>query len=137
MPRINLFIYRDPGQVEVFVNLLRLDGTYERLMAIIDTGAAISLFPRELLNVLSYRLGERGTFIIEQAGIANQSFEAIEAYITVFFEDAAGNRTHPTEILVWFAETAVSLVGFEGVLDRAVLHIDLLTNSQAWLELAQ
>jgi len=134
MPRIYLRVYIDPGQAEVVCNLLRADGLFERITAIVDTGAAISLFPNDLLNKLQYRIGGRETFIIEQAGIANQAFQAVEAYVTMFLEDQFGNRTEPFEVLVWFADTDKALIGFAGILDRSILHIDML-QQQGWLEI--
>ena len=94
-------------------------------VAIVDTGAQVSLLPRYLMNSVAYRISERGEVMIEQAGIAKQSFKATEAYVTVFLEDAAGNRSETMEIPVWFANTNDVLLGFAGVLDRAVLHIDM------------
>jgi hypothetical protein len=125
MTRIQLRIYRNPGQAEVFLNIKRKDSGYEKRAAIVDTGAQVSLLPSLLMDVLAYRLSERGSFTIEQAGIATQAFEAIEAYVTVFLEDMSGNRTDDFEIRVWFAGTREVLLGFDGVLDHAVLHIDM------------
>ena len=133
MARIQLRIYRDPGQIEVFLNIKRKDSGYEKRAAIVDTGAQVSLLPSLLMNVLEYRLSERGSFSIEQAGIASQSFEAIEAYVTVFLEDLAGNRTENFETRVWFAATREVLLGFDGVLERGVLHLDML-NLTGYLE---
>ncbi|HEX3054346.1 MAG TPA: hypothetical protein VHP83_27060 [Aggregatilineaceae bacterium] len=124
MTQIQLRVYRDPGQAEVFLNTKRKDGGYDKRAAIVDTGAQISLLPSLLMEMLDYRLSERGSFMVEQAGIAEQSFEAVEAYITVFLEDDTGNRTDDFEILVWFAGTREVLLGFYGVLDRAILHLD-------------
>jgi hypothetical protein len=55
MPRIQLQIYIDPGQAEVIFNVLRSDGSYERLSGVIDTGAEISLLPNDLLDKVVYR----------------------------------------------------------------------------------
>lgn len=126
MARIQLRVYRDPGQAEVFLNIKRKDNGYEKRAAIVDTGAQVSLLPSLLMNVLVYRLSERGSFTIEQAGIATQSFEAIEAYVTVFLEDMSGTRTDDFEVRVWFAATREVLLGFDGILDHAVLHVDML-----------
>ncbi len=134
MPRIQLRVYRDPGQVEVFLNIKRQGGGYEKRAAVVDTGAQVSLLPSLLMNVLAYRLTERGSFTIEQAGIATQSFEAIEAYITVFLEDIFGQRTADIEVRVWFAGTREVLLGFDGILDQAVLHVDMV-NLTGYLEL--
>jgi hypothetical protein len=91
----------------------------------VDTGAQVSLLPSLLMNVLEYREGERGSFVVEQAGIAEQSFQAIEAYLTVFLEDETGSRTDDFEVRVWFAGTHDVLIGFDGLLDRAVLYLDM------------
>lgn len=134
MARIQLRVYRDPGQAEVFLNIKRKDNRYEKRAAIVDTGAQVSLLPSLLMDVLAYRLSERGSFTVEQAGIATQAFEAIEAYITVFLEDMSGNRTDDFEVRVWFAATREVLLGFDGILDHAVLHVDML-NLTGYIEL--
>lgn len=126
MTRIQLRLYRDPGQAEVFINIKRQDGGYDKRAAIIDTGAQMSLLPTLLMSVLAFRPSERGIFSIEQAGIAKQTFQAVEAYINAFLEDESGSRTEDFEIRVWFADASDVLLGFDGVLDRAVLHIDML-----------
>jgi hypothetical protein len=126
MARLQLRIYRDPGQVEVFLNITRKDGGYEKRAAIVDTGAQVSLLPAFLMDDLVLRPGERGSFTIEQVGIAKQTFQATEAYVTVFLEDVAGNRTEDFEMRAWFADASDPLIGFDGVLDRTVLHIDMI-----------
>jgi hypothetical protein len=125
MARIQLRVYIEPGQAEVFVNVKRKDGSYDKHVGIIDTGAQTSLTPAELMAVLAYRLGEHANVNIEQTGIARQSFEAIEAYTTVFLEDQTGARTEDFEARVWFANTKRLLIGFGGILERAVLHLDM------------
>jgi hypothetical protein len=124
MPRIALRVYQEPGQVEVFINLKRKDGGYDKRAAIVDTGAQVSLLPRLLMGVLDYRQSEQGAFMVEQAGISQQVFEAVDAFVTVFLEDDTGQRTPDFEIRVWFADTRNVLVGFGGVLERLVLHVD-------------
>ncbi|MBZ0316605.1 MAG: hypothetical protein K8L91_09315 [Anaerolineae bacterium] len=133
MTRITLRVYRDPGQADVFLNIKRKDGGYDKRAAIVDTGAEVSLLPSFLMNVLDFRPSERGAFTIEQAGIAKQTFQAVEAYITAFLEDEAGNRTNEFEILAWFADANNILLGFDGVLELAVLHLDML-NLSGYLE---
>ncbi len=125
MPRIQLKIYRDPGQIEVFLNIRRKDGGYDKRAAIVDTGAQLSLLPSLLMNVLEYRISGRGAFSIEQAGIAKQSFDAVEAIVTVFLEDETGQRTDDFDVRVWFADTSDALLGFDGVLDRAILYVNM------------
>ena len=122
--KIQLRVYVQPGQAEVFINIRRKDGGYHKQAAIVDTGAQISLLPPELMASLDYRLSENGQITVEQAGIAQQAFQAIEAFVTLHLEDGFGNRTAPTEVRVWFAKTRKVLVGFDGVLERAVLHLD-------------
>ena len=112
-------------QAQIFSNLLRKDGRQETITATVDTVAAISLFPIELLDVITYRASNEGNVTIDQGGIANQSFEALEAFVTISLEDEFGHLTQPFEILAWFADAAIPLLGFAGVLDRAVLHIDM------------
>ncbi len=134
MAQIQLRVYQDPGQAEVFLNLKRKDGGYDKRAAIVDTDAQVSLLPSLLMNVLDYRIGEWGSLVVEQAGIAEQAFEAKEAFVTVFLEDVLGNRSEVFEIRVWFAGTREVLLGFDGILDRAVLHLDM-PNLSGFLEL--
>src|SRR5689334_18073933 len=100
MTRLQLRIYTTPGEAQLFCNLLRKDGTQETIAATIDTGAAISLFPAELLEIVAHHTSTHQT--IDQAGIANQSFTAIEAYITISLEDEFGHLTPSFEIPAWF-----------------------------------
>ncbi len=132
MTRLHLRTYIAPGAAELFCNVLRQDGSYERLAATVDTGAQISMLPDDLLDLVVYR--EYTTITIEQAGIAQQAFQGAEALVTITLEDEFGNITEPFEIQTWFADTNRSLVGFLGVLDRAVLHIDMPQRS-GWLEI--
>lgn len=125
MTRINLRIYLQPGQAETFVSIRRHDDTQEFINAIIDTGAEISVFPVDLLQYVPHRLSSTPDVEIEQAGIAKQRFIAKEAYIKISLEDAQGNRTDEFEIRAWFADTGRALLGFEGLLEQAVLHIDM------------
>jgi hypothetical protein len=134
MTRIQLTMYIAPGQAEITCNLKLKDATYERITAAIDTGAEVSLLPLRLLDSLEYRLSEEGKVTITQAGMAQRDFDAIEAYITIFFEDTVGNQTEPFEILAWFTVTRQALLGFEDVLERAVLHIDM-PQRDGWLEI--
>lgn len=133
MPQIQLRVYVDPGEVEVICKIETLEGQFARVSAQIDTGAEISLFPISMLDMVNYRLTTQGTVSITQAGIAKQTFEAVEAYVTVVFEDTQGNATKPFEVRAWFADTDQSLIGFADVLERGVLHIDM-PKQNAWLE---
>jgi hypothetical protein len=103
------------------------------VLSVIDTGAAISLFPLELLELIPYEPVSSREIILEQAGIAQQEFSAVEARITLLLEDSTGTLTPPVQAICWFAETNVSLVGFADILDHAILHIDAL-KLDAWLE---
>jgi hypothetical protein len=134
MARLQLRIYIEPGAAEIFFNILRRDGNYERLSAVIDTGAAVTLLPDDLLETVNYRPGDRGTITIEQAGIAKQAFQAVEHYVYVDLEDQFGQRTGVFEIPVWFTKTSKALVGFAGILDQAILQIDMLQRT-GWLDI--
>jgi len=125
MTRIQLRVYRNPGQAEVFVNIKRKDGGYYTQAGIVDTGAQTSLLPQALADVLAYRLSERASFMVEQAGIAQQAFQAVEAYVSLFLEDQTGARTEEFEVRVWFARARSVLIGFDDILERAVLHLDM------------
>jgi hypothetical protein len=134
MSRIQLQLYVNPGAAEVFVNIRQKDGIYRRFTATVDTGAEVSLLPLVVLDDVEHRLTTRGKIIVDQAGIANQSVEADEALVTIFLEDQTGARTDEFEVRVWFADTDEVLVGFDGILDRAVLHIDM-QKRDGWIEM--
>lgn len=134
MARIPLRIYKNPSSLEVFLKVRRKDGDEERLFAMVDTGAAVSLLPASLLESIDYRLNQHGKITIDQAGIAKQAFEATEAFVHVFFEDVAGIKTKAIEVLAWFADTDFALIGFEGILDQGILHVDM-PNLNGYLEL--
>ena len=135
MARIQLRVYVHPGGAEVFINLKRKDANYERRVAVIDTGAEISLLPNELLEVVDFRPVERGVVIIDQAGIAKQAFTAREGSVTLFLEDQYGNRTEEFDARVWFADASVALIGFDDILERAILHIDM-PNRSGWINIS-
>jgi hypothetical protein len=134
MPRISLNIYTSPGQADVICQLKLKGEDYQRLTATVDTGAAVSLFPRLLLDSLDTDPPEQRAITIDQAGIANQSFQAVETTVTIILEDAHGNVTQPFKIRAWFGDTNEPLIGFAGILDRAILHIDMLQQT-GWLEI--
>lgn len=98
MTRLQLTIYRNPGQAEIYLKLRRQNEGYETRAVFIDTGAEVSLLPDFLLNDIAYRPSERGRFEIRQAGIADQVFSALEAEITIYLEDMVGNRSSEFEI---------------------------------------
>jgi predicted aspartyl protease len=133
MTRLNLRVSRNPGAADIFLRIKGIDAGYEWMSAIIDTGAETTLLPQTLMNSIEYRLTERGRAAVEQAGIAQQSFEVIEAIIKVSLEDLSGEQTAEFEALVWFSDTDEALLGMEGILDRAILHLDM-PNLSGYLE---
>lgn len=134
MARIKLNVLLDPGAFEVHC-LLRMPGEdFSRINAYIDTGAQTSLFPSHLLDEIEYTVISEHV-IIEQAGIAGQAFEGLEAQVDLMLQDALGNQTGWISIRAWFADTSEALIGFDGVLDRAVLHADLKNGRDAWIEI--
>lgn len=137
MARVQLRLTIEPDKTvaEVYVQIKRIDGGYETVVAAIDTGAAVSVFPMRILNSLVYRVVNEKV-ILQQAGIARQTFEAKEVIISLYLEDTTGARTREIEIKAWFAPTLKSLLGFEDFLNQAVLHIDLLHTRSGYIELA-
>jgi len=133
MPRIQLLLYLDPDYAEVIVSLRLKDGNRRRVVATVDTGAEVSLLPRNLLNELEYRVLQH-TVTVQQAGIARHEFVVDIALIKLFLEDWSGNQSEELEVTVWFADTDEVLVGFDGVLDRAKLYIDMLEIRTGWIE---
>jgi hypothetical protein len=133
MPRIQLRVYVQPGAAEVFFGVLRKDGIYERLTAVIDTGGEVSLMPYDLLEFIDFQPSAQGHVMIEQAGIAKQAFEAIEGYVRIILEDQTGTQSQPFDMRVWFANTNRILFCFADFLDRAVLHLDMPQRT-GWLE---
>lgn len=126
MTRLKLQISKRPDSAELFVKFRQKDGGKKRWIASVDTGAEVSVLPREWLSEIDYRLTERGTFVIQQAGIAKLTgLEVIEVTIEVSLEDRSGIETGRFEAPFWFMDTDRVLIGFEGILDRAILHIDM------------
>jgi hypothetical protein len=123
--QLRLTVYQNPGAAELFINLRQKVDGYKIWHAYIDTGAPVTLLPARWMPVLDYRLSGHGSFVVEQAGIAEQTFEAVEATIEIFLEDRTGVRTTPFEAPVWFAATDEALIGFDGILDQAILHLDM------------
>jgi hypothetical protein len=99
----------------------------------VDTGAMISLLPLDLLDRLDFQLTQKEGIVIQQAGIAQQKLEAVEAMISIILEDTYGNRSPQLLLPVWFAKTNHLILGFEGVLDRCILYMDMLKTRTAWL----
>ena len=58
MTRIQLRVYTNPPQVEVFLNLKQPNGDDYRVAAVVDTGAQITLLPSRLMHFVEYRVVE-------------------------------------------------------------------------------
>lgn len=125
MIRIALMISKNPSEAEVFVRFVKDKDIIYRLPAIIDTGAQISLFPLELLELLSPTAFNQEEVIIEQAGIAGQEFKAIRTHVHLSFEDFDGNITYPMLVEAWFANTERWIIGMADIIERGVLHLDI------------
>lgn len=135
MTRIQLRLYVNPGEAEITVAIKLPDNTYERITGKVDTGAEISLLPTDILKKLVAIPDEEGQiFTVQQAGIAKQSFQVEERQITMILEDQFGNETQPFVARVWFGDTEMALIGFEDILEHAVLHIDMPQRT-GWLEI--
>lgn len=135
MPRLNLRVNAYPDfTAEIVVNVKRKDGGQRRLFAIVDTGAQISLLPNSLFDELLFRRSEREEVIIEQAGIAGQFFRAREGFVTINLEDAAGTTTQEFDIRVWFADTYEAIIGWQDVLEKGILHLDMPALN-GWLDI--
>lgn len=133
MAHLQLRVYINPGEAEIFLKIRKPNGDDETLTAIVDTGAQRALVPNSLLEDIAYRqLGDE-PFTITQAGIANQHFEAIEAEIMVHLEDTLGNISPVFPITAWFANTDTAIIGFGGILERAIFHLDM-PNLSGYLE---
>lgn len=133
MSRINLNLYLEPGMVEVYVNFKDKSGDFDTESGIIDTGAEQSLFPLRFLENYEHTI-INSNLVIDQAGIAKQGFKAVEAIVTVYFEDTQGNISPEMQIRAWFADTEEIIIGFQDVLDRATLHIDYRQSRSGWIE---
>ncbi len=125
MTRVPLRVYQNPGGAELFVRLTTHKGDYEWIAATIDTGAEVTLLPLHLMAIVPYQITARGQILVEQAGIAQQSFEVTEARVTLALEGLDGTQTGEFQAVVWFTDTQEALLGFDGILDRAILHLDM------------
>jgi hypothetical protein len=134
MPRINLILSLEPCQAEIFVRYKKTDGIFETEVGLVDTGAETSLFPKVWLNTAEHKLSDTAV-VIEQAGIAKQSFDAFEAEIILKLEDSNGNISPELRVKAWFADTDKVIIGFKDILDRAILFVDYLDTRTGWLEL--
>jgi hypothetical protein len=133
MPRIGLILTMQPSEIQVFIRYQRTDGALEPHIAIIDTGAEISLFPIAWLKNAEHKILDN-EILIEQAGIAKQSFKAIEAEVIIRLEDLQGNTSPELRIRAWFADTDKIIIGFQDILDRATLYADFRQSRTGWIE---
>jgi hypothetical protein len=134
MARLQLQLYVDPGQADVFVSLVRSNQTRTyRTVGTIDTGAEVCLMPLALLDQIEHRI-INNKLEIEQAGIAGQGFSAIEAEVRLSLEDLNGNETRELKVRAWFAKTDVVLLGFRDLLEHAKLYIDM-PHRDGWIEI--
>jgi hypothetical protein len=134
MPRINLMLLIDPCEVEIFVRYKRQDGTFETEIALIDTGAEVSLFPKSWLEIAEHKRSDT-TLVIEQAGIAKQHFDAFEAEVILKLEDGSGNISPELPVTAWFADTDKVIIGFQDILDSAIIYVDYLDTRTGWIEI--
>jgi hypothetical protein len=125
MPRIDLVLNYQPSVVEVFIAYKRTDGIFIPSLGILDTGAELSLFPIGWLKSAEHTIIQAVS--LGQAGIAKQAFDAVEAEIIVHLEDL--------RVRAWFAETDKIIIGFQDILDRAILHVDYLQSRTGYIEL--
>lgn len=134
MSRIALTVYYQPSMLEIFVRFVTKAKPNKLFTGFIDTGATVSLFPLEILDLLEHTIIEKG-IEIEQAGIAGQYFDAVDAKVKLYFEDAQGNQSPEIEVRAWFANTSKMIIGFQDILDRSTLHVDYRQGRIGWLEL--
>jgi hypothetical protein len=134
MTRLNLILATSPYEAQIFVRFKLQVGDFDAMIGVIDTGAEVCLFPIEWLKITEHHLLDNDV-ILEQAGIAKQSFEAVEAEITLYCEDALGNESTPIKVRAWFAETTKVILGFRDVLDHAKLYIDYQESRSGWIDL--
>jgi hypothetical protein len=134
MSQIALTVYYQPSMLEIFVRFITKAKPNKLFTGFIDTGATVSLFPIEILDELEHTIID-SNIEIEQAGIAGQHFNAVEAKIKLYFEDGQGNQSPEIEVRAWFAKTSKVIIGFQDILDRAVLHVDYRQSRMGWLEL--
>ena len=133
MAQVNLILNTHPSVIEAYIRLKAKAGHFEPSLAFIDTGATVSLFPLSFLDEIEAKIIDED-FEIEQAGIAGQYFKAIEAEVTLYFEDLQGNHSQHLKVRAWFADTTKVIIGFQDVLDRATLHVDYRQSRSGWIE---
>jgi hypothetical protein len=133
MSRINLLLSVMPYEVETYVRLKQADGEFLLIVGYVDTGADKSLFPISFLESVEHNI-LNSDIEIQQAGIAKQSFKAVEAKVTLYFEDLQGNVSHHIEARAWFAETDDVLIGIQDLLEHATLFVDYRQTRTGWIE---
>jgi hypothetical protein len=101
---------------------------------IVDTGADTSLLPIGLLDTVEHTV-LNSDIEVQQAGIAQQYFKAIEAKIILYFEDLQGKISSQREVRAWFTETDETLLGMVDILEYATLFIDYCQTRSGWIEL--
>lgn len=134
MTRPGLILTTQPYEIQIFVRFKRTDGLFEPIIGIIDTGAEISLFPKTWLEVAEHKLFNH-EIVIEQAGIARQAFNAVEAEIALYCEDLQANQSQPMTVRAWFADTTKVIIGFNDILDHAKFYVDFQETRTGWVEL--
>ena len=60
-------------------------------------------------------------------------FEATQSKVILHLEDKYGARIGAREVVVWFADTSLVLLGMQDLLDDAIIHIDF-PNLSGYLE---
>jgi hypothetical protein len=131
MTRVDLRVYVNPGHAEVYLRFDLANGSTQRVTATVNTGSRGTLLPENFLNRIEYHDPRR--VWIEPEGLTAEAFEAIEADVFVRAEDEVGNQTAPFEIVIWFAGTYDFIAGFNGLLNAAILHLDM-PNLSGYLE---
>jgi hypothetical protein len=104
------------------------------ILATVDTGAQISLLPLAVAERIYPSVEALPLVEIEQAGLTNHYFLAREGLIRIRFEDATGAITGAMDALCWFTDTDKPLIGFDGILDRATLYLEMRQTRTGWME---
>src|SRR5207253_1371801 len=121
--KVSLRVITNPAHALVYLNVRLKNGGYERMSAVVDTGAEFSMLPNRLMEVLDYEITERQTVEIERAGV--QTFTAQEAKVWLYADDESDHRSPDYECIIWFAAGQEVLAGFGGLLNRATLYLDM------------
>src|SRR5689334_9550457 len=121
--RVQLRMITTPAHALVYLNIRLKAGGYERMSAVVDTGAEFSMLPEYLMEVVDYELTQRSVVEIVRAGV--QTFKAQEATVWLYVDDEGDNRSPEYECLVWFAAGREVLAGFGGLLNQAIVYLDM------------